>query len=89
MKALVYYGNKDVRVEDVREPQVTNELVKVRIDYCGICATDMEEYYYGPKYISHDQPHPISGKKTPLIVSHPCNIFTNFHDCACRFMTDD
>ncbi len=70
MKALVYYGNKDVRVEDVDEPQVTNELVKLKIDYCGICATDMEEYYYGPKYISHDQPHPISGKKTPLIVGH-------------------
>ena len=70
MKALVYYGNKDVRVEDVNEPQIKDELVKVKIDYCGICATDMEEYYYGPKYISHDQPHPVSGKKTPIIVGH-------------------
>ena len=70
MKALVYYGNKDVRVEDVDQPQVKDELVKLKIDYCGICATDMEEYYYGPKYISHDEPHPVSGKKTPLIVGH-------------------
>ena len=70
MKALVYHGNKDVRVEDVNQPQLKDELVKLKIDYCGICATDMEEYYYGPKYISHDTPHPISGKKTPLIVGH-------------------
>ena len=33
MKALVYYGNKDVRVEDVDQPQVKDELVKLKIDY--------------------------------------------------------
>ena len=70
MKALVYHGNKDVRVENVAEPKLQDDLVKLKIDYCGICATDMEEYFYGPKYISHDQPHPVSGKKTPMIVGH-------------------
>jgi (R,R)-butanediol dehydrogenase/meso-butanediol dehydrogenase/diacetyl reductase len=70
MKALVYYGNKNVRVENVDEPLMKDDLVKLKIDYCGICATDMEEYYFGPKYISHDEPHPISGKKTPIIVGH-------------------
>ena len=31
MKALVYHGNKDVRVEDVNQPQLKDELVKLKI----------------------------------------------------------
>ena len=70
MKAVVYHGNRDIRIEDVPEPIPNAEEVKLRIDYCGICATDVEEYLYGPKFISHDVPNSITGKKLPLITGH-------------------
>ena len=45
MKALVYHGNKDLRVEEVLEPETQQGQVKLAVDFCGICATDIEEYY--------------------------------------------
>lgn len=44
MKAAVQYGARDVRVEDVAEPVVAPDEIKVRIDYCGVCGTDLEIY---------------------------------------------
>ena len=70
MKALVYHGNKDLRLESVPNPRPGAGEVKMRIDYCGICATDIEEYLYGPVFISHDSPNPLTGKKAPLITGH-------------------
>ena len=70
MKALVYHGNKDLRVEDVPEPSPAPGQVKLRVDYCGICATDVEEYLYGPVFIFGDTPNPITGKKMPVITGH-------------------
>ena len=70
MKALVYYGNKDLRLESVEDPTPKSGEVKLRIDYCGICATDIEEYLYGPLFISHDAPNPITGKQMPVITGH-------------------
>lgn len=42
MKAAVQYGPRDVRVEDVPEPAVGPDEVKVKIEYCGVCGTDLE-----------------------------------------------
>lgn len=70
MKALVYHGNKDLRLEEVPEPQALPGHVKLVVDYCGICATDIEEYLYGPVFISADSPNPVTGKKMPLITGH-------------------
>jgi (R,R)-butanediol dehydrogenase/meso-butanediol dehydrogenase/diacetyl reductase len=70
MRALVYHGNKDLRLESVPDPVPGPGEVKLHIDYCGICATDIEEYLYGPVFISSDTPNPITGKKIPLITGH-------------------
>jgi (R,R)-butanediol dehydrogenase/meso-butanediol dehydrogenase/diacetyl reductase len=70
MRALVYHGNRDLRLENVPEPEPGPDEVKIRIDYCGICATDIEEYLYGPKFIAHDAPNPVTGKKLPVITGH-------------------
>jgi (R,R)-butanediol dehydrogenase/meso-butanediol dehydrogenase/diacetyl reductase len=70
MKALVYHGNKDLRLEAVPEPVPAPGEIKLRIDYCGICATDIEEYLYGPKFIFGDTPNPLTGKSVPLITGH-------------------
>ena len=70
MKALVYHGNRDLRLETVPDPAPGPGDVRLRIDYCGICATDIEEYLYGPVFIFGDEPNPITGKKMPLVTGH-------------------
>ena len=70
MKAMVYHGNKDLRLENVGEPVPGPGEVKLRIDYCGICATDIEEYLYGPVFISAGTPHPLTGVALPLTIGH-------------------
>ena len=70
MKALVYHGNQDLRLEWVADPTPGPDQVRLRIDYCGICATDIEEYLHGPMFISGDTPNPLTGKKMPMITGH-------------------
>lgn len=70
MKCLVYHGNKDLRLESALDPTPGPGEVKLRIDYCGICATDIEEYLYGPKFIASDPPNPLTGKTLPTITGH-------------------
>ena len=71
MKALVFYGNKDIRLEeDWPEPVPGPGEVKLRITYSSICATDIEEWQFGPLWVAHGEPNPISGRMTPLILGH-------------------
>ncbi len=70
MRALVYHGNQDLRLENVREPDPGPSEIKLRIDYCGICATDIEEYLYGPVFITSTAPHPLTGRSVPLVIGH-------------------
>lgn len=43
MKAAVWYGYKDIRVENVEEPTVELGFVKVKVVWTGICGTDRME----------------------------------------------
>lgn len=40
MKAVVWYGKNDVRYEQVVEPQVKNDWVKLKVLACGYCVTE-------------------------------------------------
>jgi (R,R)-butanediol dehydrogenase/meso-butanediol dehydrogenase/diacetyl reductase len=71
VKALVYYGNKDIRLEtEWREPVASPGRVKLRMLGASICATDIEEWQYGPLWVAHAAPNPISGRQAPLILGH-------------------
>lgn len=71
MKAAVYHGRGDIRVEDRPEPQVRPGTLKLKIDWCGICGTDLHEYEEGPIFVPKPgQPHPITGETLPLILGH-------------------
>lgn len=48
MKAVVYYGKRDIRVEDVPEPECVPGGVKVKVHGCGICGGDLRAYLVGP-----------------------------------------
>ena len=48
MKAAIYHGIRDLRVEEVPEPNPGRGEVKVKVKYCGICGSDLHEYLHGP-----------------------------------------
>jgi L-iditol 2-dehydrogenase len=61
MRAAVYRGVNDVRVETVPVPEIGKGEVLVKIHTCGICGTDLKKIHTG----SHDAPrvfgHEMSG----------------------------
>lgn len=70
MLAARWWGRGDVRVEEVDDPGAPPEdWVRVRIEACGICGTDVEEYTEGP-IIVPTTPHPLSGRCAPLTLGH-------------------
>ena len=71
MKAAIWHGRRDLRVEDVQEPPAPPAgQVKVEIAWCGLCGTDLHEYLGGPLYIPVATPHPLTGAQAPLILGH-------------------
>jgi (R,R)-butanediol dehydrogenase/meso-butanediol dehydrogenase/diacetyl reductase len=47
MKAAVYHGIRDIRIEEAGEPEPGPGEIKVRVKYCGICGSDLHEYLQG------------------------------------------
>ena len=70
MRAAVYHGPKDIRVEQVPEPDAVGaDEVLVRPFWCGICGTDLHEYAAGPIVIP-TEPHPLTGGSAPQVLGH-------------------
>jgi (R,R)-butanediol dehydrogenase/meso-butanediol dehydrogenase/diacetyl reductase len=71
MRAVVWHGKKDIRVETVPVPESPQPgWVKIKVAWCGICGSDLHEYLAGPIFIPVDAPHPLSGKQGSLILGH-------------------
>jgi (R,R)-butanediol dehydrogenase/meso-butanediol dehydrogenase/diacetyl reductase len=69
MRAAVYHGPCDLRLESVPEPLPGPGDVKLRVLYNGICGSDLHEYYDGP-VTTRITPHPLTGVKNPVILGH-------------------
>ncbi|WP_135663502.1 2,3-butanediol dehydrogenase [Halorhabdus rudnickae] len=70
MDAARYYGQEDIRVEDIEPDSVGPDEVRIDIEACGICGSDLHEYTAGPIFIPGDAPHPVSGAQAPLTMGH-------------------
>jgi len=71
MKAAVWHGREDVRVEEVHDPPLPEiGQVQVEVAWCGICGTDLHEYAGGPLYIPANKAHPVTGVQAPVIIGH-------------------
>ena len=44
MKAVICYGPKDYRLEEIDTPEINEDEVLVKIGACGICAGDIKSY---------------------------------------------
>lgn len=51
MKAAVYYGIQDIRVEEIDTPVCGRDEIKVKVHYCAICGTDVRIYLSGHKKV--------------------------------------
>jgi (R,R)-butanediol dehydrogenase / meso-butanediol dehydrogenase / diacetyl reductase len=70
MKAARWHGRGDVRIEDVPRPTPGPGELLLRVSWCGICGTDLEEYRAGPSLIPVDVPNPLTGRAAPLTLGH-------------------
>ncbi|SEC99225.1 (R,R)-butanediol dehydrogenase / meso-butanediol dehydrogenase / diacetyl reductase [Rhodococcus koreensis] len=70
MRAWVYHGNQDLRIEDVPEPIPGPGEVRVRIAYNGICGSDLHEIFNGPMFTPLETAHPTTGHRGPVVLGH-------------------
>lgn len=86
MKALQYFGVKDLRLVDVEEPRATAGRVKIAVTYCGICGSDLHEYLGGPSGRPFDAPHPQTGIQGTTTMGHePVGRITEIGDGVTGF----
>ncbi|MEK5393431.1 2,3-butanediol dehydrogenase [Margalitia sp. FSL K6-0131] len=70
MKALRWHNVKDLRLDNIEEPIVKKGEVKIKVEWCGICGSDLHEYTAGPIFIPSETPHPLTGDKAPIVMGH-------------------
>lgn len=71
MRAARFHGRGDIRIDDVPEPATRPGTVKVEVEWCGICGTDLHEYLEGPIFAPTEQaPHPLTGESIPITLGH-------------------
>jgi L-iditol 2-dehydrogenase len=87
MLAAVYYNNRDVRIQEMPVPEIADDEILVKVVACGICGSDVTEWYRvpkAPKVLGHEATGVIAktGKNVMkhkvgdrVFVSHhvPCN----------------
>ena len=71
MRAAVWHGAGDVRVEERPDPGAPGpgEAI-VAVELAAICGTDVAEYRDGPHMIPVGAPHRVTGRQAPLILGH-------------------
>ena len=88
MKAAVYRGANDVRLEEVPVPQIGAGELLVKVHTCGICGTDLKKIATG----SHTAPRIFGHETTGVVVArgHGVHDFSLgdrvmvFHHIPCR-----
>ena len=69
MRAAVWHGYKDLRIEEKPVPEPGKGQVLIKVDWAGICGTDRHEYE-GPNFIPVKKPHRLTGRTAPLTLGH-------------------
>lgn len=60
MKAVVYHAPGDIRIESIPVPECGNDELRVKVDACAVCGTDLKAYLSGnprikaPKVMGHE-----------------------------------
>ena len=68
MKAIRLHGANDARLDDVAEPKLRENAVKIKIAWAGICGSDLALFEYSP--IPLDFENPIMQESGPKVLGH-------------------
>ena len=49
MLVAVYHNNKDIRIQEIPKPEIDQDEILVKVSACGICGSDVMEWYRVPK----------------------------------------
>lgn len=71
MRAALYHGRRDVRVEETDAPAGPRaDELRVSVTACGVCGSDLHEYAAGPIAVPAEDPHPVTGETLPVSLGH-------------------
>ena len=70
MRAAVYHGARDVRVERRPRPRPGPGEVLLRVLRSGMCGTDATEWAAGPRTFPVARRHPVTGHQGPMVLGH-------------------
>ena len=70
MRAAVYHGARDVRIDEVPVPRPRDGEVLLAVRRSGICGSDATEWAAGPKMVPLTRRHPASGHLGPMVIGH-------------------
>ncbi|GGA90158.1 2,3-butanediol dehydrogenase [Ornithinibacillus halotolerans] len=70
MKAAVWHGVKNLRVEEVELRELREDEVKVKVAWAGICGSDLHEYEEGPVFVPVNEKAELTGEVAPLTMGH-------------------
>jgi len=70
MRAVVYRGINDMRIETVPVPEIGPGELLVRIATCGICGTDLKKIHYG----SHSAPRIFGHEMAGTVVARGAGV---------------
>ena len=70
MRAAVYHGARDVRVERLPRPRPGPGEVLLRVLRSGMCGTDATEWAAGPRTFPVARRHPVTGHLGPMVLGH-------------------
>lgn len=68
MKAAVLYGKENIKVEDIKSPQISERGIIIKIDYASICNTTDNKIYR-----AKDPSKVWPFQKIPFILGHECS----------------
>ena len=76
MKAVVYYTNSDVRLEERPVPEIGPGELLVKMEACGLCGSELTEYYMIPR--------------APLVMGHePTGVVVKAGEGVTKFKVGD
>ncbi|HZR32786.1 MAG TPA: zinc-dependent dehydrogenase [Terriglobales bacterium] len=87
MRAAVYRGKNDVRMETVSVPEIGSGELLVRVHTCGICGTDLKKISTGshsvPRIFGHETSGTVAAVGTGVRNFHPGDRVMVFHHIPC------
>jgi L-iditol 2-dehydrogenase len=88
MKAAVYRGTNDVRLETVAVPKIGKGEILLRVHTCGICGTDLKKISTGshsaPRIFGHETAGMVAAVGEDVSRFQPGDRVVVFHHIPCR-----